>query len=130
MNGTASLIAPRMFARRIGVDPDTNGPALYALRLFGVRTVLIGAQLLGREGEARRRAVRVAPLVHATDALAALVGGMTGHLPASGARKAVVVSAVNTMLALVARSGSPEGVGQPRSRSVEAGNSASTGGTS
>jgi hypothetical protein len=102
-NGTAALLAPEAFARRLGLDPETDRSALYALRLFGVRTVLIGAQLLGRDGESRERAVRVAPLVHAADTLAAAIAGAAGQLPARGARKAVAVSSVNTVLALLAR---------------------------
>ena len=104
-NGTLSLVAPASFARRLDVDPEESPASLYGFRLFGARTVLIGAQLLGRDSEARRRAVRAAPFVHAADTLAALAAGATGQLPASGARKAALVSGVNTMLALLARSG-------------------------
>jgi len=41
VNGAASLFAPATFARKLGVDPETNGPAIYVLRMFGVRTILI-----------------------------------------------------------------------------------------
>ena len=40
-NGAAALFVPATLARRLGVDPETNRAALYVLRLFGVRTVLI-----------------------------------------------------------------------------------------
>jgi hypothetical protein len=50
-DGVAALLVPVPLARRLGVDPDANPSALYALRLFGVRTVLIGAQLLLRDAE-------------------------------------------------------------------------------
>ena len=49
VNGAAALFAPAAMARRLGVDPDEHGPALYALRLFGVRTVLIGIDYLRRD---------------------------------------------------------------------------------
>jgi hypothetical protein len=104
-NGAVSFVSPAAFARRLDLDPDESPGSLYGFRLFGVRTVLIGVQLLARDNEARRRAVRVAPYVHAADTLAALVAGATGHLPASGARKAALVSSVNTALALIARNG-------------------------
>jgi hypothetical protein len=42
-NGVAALFVPTTLARRLGVDPEANPAALYALPLFGVRTVLIGA---------------------------------------------------------------------------------------
>jgi hypothetical protein len=103
-NGGVALVAPEEFARRLGLDPDQRDrAALYGLRLFGVRTVLIGVQLLGRNGDARRRAVQVAPLIHAADTIAAAIAGATGQLPSAGARKAVLVSSVNTLLALAAR---------------------------
>jgi hypothetical protein len=47
-NGITALFAPAVLLCRLGVDPETNRAAFYALRMFGVRTVLIGAQLLLR----------------------------------------------------------------------------------
>jgi glycerophosphoryl diester phosphodiesterase len=77
-NGVAALFVPATLARRLGVDPESNPAALYALRLFGVRTVLIGAQLLLRDGGVRAHSLRVAPAVHALDATAALIAGERG----------------------------------------------------
>ena len=103
VNGSAALAAPALFARRLGADPP--GPALtYALRLFGVRTVLIAWELVQPGESARARAVRVAPLVHAADTAAALAAGASGALRGRAARLAVIVSATNLVLALVARS--------------------------
>lgn len=103
VNGTVSLVAPATFARRIGVEPENNGPALYALRLFGVRTVLIGVDLLSRNPEVRERAVRAALPIHLSDAISAAVAGASGQLPAKGAKAAVITSTLNTVLALAAR---------------------------
>lgn len=103
MNGTVSLLAPATFASKLGVDPEKNGPALYVLRLFGVRTILIGSELLSRNPEVRARAVRVAVRVHLSDTIAAAAAGASGHLPAKGAKTAVITSSLNTLLALVAR---------------------------
>lgn len=102
-NGTVALVAPGAFAKRLGLDPEVDRTSLYGLRLFGVRTVLIGAQLLGPDNEARARAVEIAPAVHAADTLAAAIAGVTGQLPPAGAAKAVGVSSVNTVLAVIAR---------------------------
>ncbi|MEK6275950.1 MAG: hypothetical protein AABM30_11530 [Actinomycetota bacterium] len=102
-NGTVALVAPGAFARGLGLDPPNDRAAAYSLRLFGVRTVLIGAQLLGPDDGARGRAVRVAPFVHAADTIAAAIAGVTGQLPARGAAKAVLVSSANTLLAALAR---------------------------
>ena len=79
-NGVAALFVPATLARRLGVDPEANPAALYALRLFGVRTVLIGAQLLLRDSGVRAHSLRVAPVIHALDATAALIAGDRGQL--------------------------------------------------
>jgi len=101
-NGIAAVTVPGVFAGRLGADPP--GPALtYALRLFGVRTVLIGYDLLQRDAAARARAVRVAPLIHAGDTAAALLAGACGALPRRAARTATLVSATNLALSLVAQ---------------------------
>jgi hypothetical protein len=102
-NGIAALFVPAALARRLGVDPETNRAALYVLRLFGVRTILIGAQLLMRDEGLRAHSVRVAPVIHALDAAAALVAGDRGHLPQRPSTIAALISTVNTGLAVVAR---------------------------
>jgi hypothetical protein len=101
-NGVAALFVPATLARQLGVDPAANPAALYALRLFGVRTVLIGAQLLLRDGGVRAHSLRVAPAIHAIDASAALIAGGRGQLPQRAATTAAVISSVNTLLAIVA----------------------------
>ena len=101
-NGVAALFVPATLARRVGVDPDANPAALYALRLFGVRTVLIGAQLLLRDPGLRAHSLRVAPAIHALDASAALIAGERGQLPQRAGTTAAIISSVNTVLAIVA----------------------------
>ena len=101
-NGVAALFVPATLARQLGVDPAANPAALYALRLFGVRTVLIGAQLLLRDGGVRAHSLRVAPAIHALDASAALIAGERGQLPRRAATTAAIISTVNTVLAIVA----------------------------
>jgi hypothetical protein len=101
-NGVAALFVPATLARQLGVDPAANPAALYALRLFGVRTVLIGAQLLLRDDRVRAHSLRVAPAIHALDASAALIAGERGQLPRRAATTAAIVSTVNTVLAIIA----------------------------
>src|SRR3954468_7534019 len=103
VNGTAALLAPDAMARQAGVDPAANPAAPYVLRLFGVRTVLIGVELLRSSGAERTRALNRGVLIHASDTCSAALAGAGGQLPRSAARKAVAISAVNTLLALVAR---------------------------
>ena len=102
-NGTAALFAPAALLRRLGVNPETNPAALYALRMFGVRTVLIGAQLLLRNSGLRAHSLRVAPVIHVLDAAAAMIAGAQGQLPPRAATTAALISTVNTVLAVVAQ---------------------------
>jgi hypothetical protein len=99
VNGAGALFAPRFLLRRLGADPVANPAALYAFRMFGVRTLIIGIQLLFGQGEVQREALRTAPIIHATDIAAAVLAG----LPARGTRTAALISIVNTVLALIAQ---------------------------
>jgi hypothetical protein len=107
VNGAGALLVPEAVGRKLGVDPDANPSAPYVTRLFGVRTVLLGYELLQRDERARRRALRVAPLIHASDTAAAIIAGWTGALPRRAAITAAVISSVNTVLALTARRSAP-----------------------
>jgi hypothetical protein len=101
--GSTALLAPSVMARRLGANPDQHAPAGYILRLFGIRTLIIGAELLMASGPRREHAVRVAPIIHASDTVAALLAGRQGQLPRGAANTAAVISGLNTLLALVAR---------------------------
>lgn len=102
-NGTGALLAPEAVGRRLGVDPAANPAAPYVTRLFGIRTVLLGYDLLRGDEATRRRALRVAPLIHATDTAAAVLAGVSGALPRRAALTAAAISSTNTVLALVAQ---------------------------
>jgi hypothetical protein len=111
VNGTVALVAPDRFLRIIGVDganPVQDRVATYFLRMFGVRTIVLGLDLLMAEGAARDHAVRRAVLIHATDTAAAVVAGVTGALPIRAAVSGAVTSTVNTALSVMARRGDPE----------------------
>ena len=100
-NGLAGLFAPAMLARRLGVDPEANPGMLYVFRMFGIRTVLIGAELLIQTGERRAEATRRAVVIHASDTVAAFIATRSGQFPKNG-RIIVWISAVNTVLAIIA----------------------------
>jgi hypothetical protein len=102
-NGAAALFVPRFLARRLGVDPDSNPAVIYSLRLFGIRTIVIGAELLLPDGEVRRHSVRVAPLIHGSDAVTAWLTVVERQLPARSAKTAAIISTVNTILAFLAQ---------------------------
>ncbi len=71
-NGGASLVAPRMFAQRLGRESDADGAAVHALRMFGIRTVLIALDLMSRDPAVRRHALRFSVLIQATDTVSAV----------------------------------------------------------
>jgi hypothetical protein len=100
-NGAVGLIAPQKLAERLGVEEDA-GPMGYPFRMFGIRTILIGLDLLAGDPVVRRHAVREAVLIHASDTVSAFVTGVTGGLPRKGAAAATAISAINTGLAVLA----------------------------
>ena len=100
-NGLAALLVPGFLARQVGIDPDKNPGALYVFRMFGIRTVLIGAELLVQTGDRRQEAVRRAILIHASDTTAAFLATLNGNFPKNG-RIIVWISAANTALAVIA----------------------------
>jgi hypothetical protein len=96
-----SRVAPTVAARRIGTAPDAAPH--YPWRLFGVRTVIIGIELLSRDSQVREKAVRVALPIHAIDTASAALGGLLGETPRRTSMMLTLVSGTNTMLALLAR---------------------------
>src|SRR5262249_19613026 len=80
-NGTSALLVPKVLMKRLGVDAQASPAVVYGLRMFGIRTVLIGLDLISADADVRARAVRVAPLVHGADTLSAAFAGIRGDLP-------------------------------------------------
>jgi hypothetical protein len=102
VNGTAALLVPQVLLRRLGTDPTLDRSGFYPFRMFGIRTVLLGIELLALRGDQRRRAVQLAVLIHATDTVSAATAGLRGDLPRKPAVVTTLVSATNTALALIA----------------------------
>jgi hypothetical protein len=101
-NGTAGLLAPGLLARRLEVEGGAVAPLAYPFRMFGIRTILIGADLLARDPAVRRHAVRAAVVVHLSDTVSAFVAGASGALPRRAANATTAISALNVVLALLA----------------------------
>jgi len=109
VNGALGLLAPEVVIRRLGdARPGSNPAAVYGLRLFGIRTVLIGADLFRLRGAELDRALRTAVLVHASDTATVLGRGRRGQLTPATARPLALISSINTVLALTAASAPPE----------------------
>jgi hypothetical protein len=101
VNGAAALLAPTFSARRLGVDPEANGAPIYPLRMFGVRTVVLGAELIAGDESTRVRSMRIGVPIHASDTAAAAIAGFRRQLPPATAAQLVAVSALNTSLAVI-----------------------------
>ena len=102
VNGGLGLFAPRFLLRRLGTDPDNDASGVYPFRMFGVRTVLIGADLLVLTGEESRRASRAAVVIHASDTVSAATCLARGYLPRRAGVIATLISGINTVLAVFA----------------------------
>jgi len=100
-NGALALGAPDVLTRRLGAEP--TGVNNYAFRLFGVRTVLIGIELLTRDPELRAKAVQAAVPIHLTDTASVALAAFRGELPPARAKRLLAISGTNTVLALLAR---------------------------
>jgi len=101
VNGLAALLVPGFLAHQVGIDADANPGVLYVFRMFGIRTVLLGVELVVQTGDRRAEALRRAILIHASDTLAAFLATLSGNFPKRG-RLIVYISAVNTALAVIA----------------------------
>ena len=97
-NGGTALFAPERLNRRLGLDQT----AVYPFRMFGIRTVLIGIDLLAADSEVRRHALRLSVLVHASDTVSAATAGFTKAISPRAAATATAISSVNVALALLA----------------------------
>jgi hypothetical protein len=101
--GTTGLLAPAMIISRFGdSNPSANPAAIYGLRLFGIRTVLIGADLIRLRGRDLDRALRVAPIIHASDTATVLALQRNKQLSPERARPLALLSGLNTVLAVTA----------------------------
>ncbi len=100
-NGAAALFAPTLLARQFKDNP--HSAVIYVLRLFGVRTIIAGIELLVPDEEVRASALRSALPIHASDTLSAALAGIQGQLPPQVSILLTALSGVNTALAILAQ---------------------------
>ncbi len=100
-NGTVALFAPTLLARQFKDNP--NSAVIYVLRLFGVRTIIAGIELLVPDEQVRASALRYALPIHAADTLSAALAGLQGQLPPQVSILLTAISGVNTALAIIAQ---------------------------
>jgi hypothetical protein len=101
VNGTVGLFAPRLFITRFDPGREPSPAAIYAFRLFGIRTILIAFDLL--RPEHARKAAREGVLIHASDVITAASLGLSRAVPPRTAVSTTLISVVNVLLALLAR---------------------------
>ncbi|MGW2635725.1 hypothetical protein [Streptomyces sp. NPDC001348] len=102
-NGATGLLAPDLLIRRLDPGHEPPSPAaVYAFRLFGIRTVLLGLDLLTSHGDRLRQDLREGVLIHGSDTATAASLGLGGRLPPRTAVLTTLISAVNTALAVTA----------------------------
>ncbi len=102
VNGAVALAAPGVIIRRFGESPGDDNAAVYGLRMFGVRTVLIGFDLVALSGAPLRRALGQAVIIHASDTATAACLGLSGRVRPRTAVTLTLISATNTGLAVTA----------------------------
>jgi hypothetical protein len=103
VNGALGLLAPRVIQKRLGDQaPERNAAAIYGLRLFGVRTVLIGLDLFHLPDVALDGALRSAVIIHASDTATVLTLRRRKVLSRELARPLTLISGLNTALAVIA----------------------------
>ncbi len=101
VNGAVALVAPGVIVKRFGEQASASAAATYGLRLFGVRTVLIGADLLTLRGGDLARSLGQAVVIHGSDTVTAAKLGASRHLRLRMAVPLTAISALNTVLAVV-----------------------------
>jgi hypothetical protein len=101
-NGALGLFAPHVLVRRLGADPREEPAALYPFRMFGVRTILVGSDLLLLRGTELKRSVGAAVIIHGCDTASAALGGARGEVSRRTAVLTTLISATNTALAVTA----------------------------
>ncbi|MGW1879088.1 hypothetical protein [Streptomyces sp. NPDC001975] len=109
-NGVTGLLAPDLLIRRL--DPDREPPspaAVYAFRLFGIRTILLGLDLLTNRDERLREDLCDGVLIHGSDTATAAALGLSGRLPPRTAALTTLISAANTFLAATSLANSGKG---------------------
>lgn len=97
-NGGTALFTPERLNERLELEPG----AVYPWRMFGIRTLLIGVDLLSNDRAVRRHALRLALLIHVSDTVSAAKAGLAKSISPRAAVTATAISAVNVALAFAA----------------------------
>ena len=102
-NGALGLFAAGRMAKSLGGELGDDKRFVYPARMFGIRTLVLGVDLLTLKADdaSAPRVLRQAVVIHATDTAAALYAARRGELTGKAAKLTTIISAVNTGLAVV-----------------------------
>ncbi len=98
-NGVTGLLTPSVLIQRLDPGRELSPAAVYAFRLFGIRTILLGLDLLTNRGERLREDLREGILIHGSDTATAAALGIRGQVAPRTAALTTLISATNTVLA-------------------------------
>ena len=101
-NGTLGLVAPELLIGQIEPGRPPGASAIYAFRLFGVRTVFLGAELLVRRDAELQRALRQGVVIHASDVATSTLLGVRHQTSPRTSAMLAAISTVNVLLAVAA----------------------------
>ncbi len=99
--GTLGLVAPAVLIKRMEPDGTQSPAAVYAFRLFGIRTILLGFDLLVRPDEEVQRQLRQGVVIHASDVVTVVMLGVRHKIPHRTAVLTTLISSANLALAIV-----------------------------
>ena len=101
LNGSIALCMPGLITRQLRPVHEEQPATQYALRMFGIRTILLAVDLFRPAGPVRDHAIRMAPIIHVADTIAATLAARSRTIPARAGRVINTISAINTLLSLV-----------------------------
>ncbi|SFY43278.1 hypothetical protein OH786_00470 [Streptomyces atratus] len=101
-NGVTGLLTPTVLISRFDPGRELSPAAVYAFRLFGIRTILLGLDLLTNRGERLRADLREGVLIHGSDTATAAMLAIRGQVPPRTGALTTLISATNTILAATA----------------------------
>lgn len=78
--GAISWFLPTAMARVMLIDAKANPALSYALRLFGVRDVLMGVLILAPQGDALDEQLCIGVAIDLIDVVASGIAGFTGQI--------------------------------------------------
>ena len=100
VNGTLGLVAPPLLIKRMDPDGEPSPAAVYAFRLFGIRTILLGLDLLVRPEDDVQRELRQGVVIHASDVVTVVLLGLRHKIPHRTAVLTTLISGTNLALAV------------------------------